>query len=212
MNIVDVRGELPVHDSRTWGHRPLSAIHFITVHHQAGTGPLENVARYHVAPNHISNRGCPGFCYHYHIAYDGTISLTNDLTDTVWSCGKVKKYRFPSPAKMRLWSNMNKQSVGIMLQGDFDGEGHKGFDGGPTRFQLEALIRLRWHLLDHLGLPVINFIGHCHVNKRGCPGFETQDFIESLWEKPADLYIPESKELIDIINRIKNKFRVDSPE
>jgi hypothetical protein len=206
--ILDIRKDLPVHATRKWERRSLTDILYITLHHQAGTGPIENVARYHIGPNHISKKGCPGFCYHYHIAFDGTISWTNDLETITWSSGNVKSYRFPSRIQLKKGASANEQSIAIMLQGDFDGEGYKGYNGDPESAQMEAVLRLRFYLLSHLNLAPEMLLGHCHVNKRNCPGFTAQSFIEKLWNEPANLYIPEPQEMSDTLSMLSNTIRL----
>ena len=204
IHIIDLRGKLATHPTRKWEHRHPLDIAFITVHHQAGTGKIENVAQYHVGPNHICKKGCPGVCYHYYIDRDGLIYQLNDDSTVVFSCGSVKKYRFPSRMSLKNGQDANKVSIGILLQGDFDGEGHKGFNGDPTEAQLRSLSRLRSHLLDKLNLPPEAFLGHCHVNKRECPGFTVQNFLEFAWDRPAIWFVPEPE---DLIKHIQERFK-----
>lgn len=206
IQIVDISQELARHSTRRFEDRQTSDIEYFTTHHMASGGDIWGVARYHVAPdNHICPKtGCPGACYHYYIDKDGIIYRVNDESLVVYSSGKVQDYRATSRMHLKKGSSANQHSVSILLQGDFMAQGHKGADE-PTEPQIRALINLRNHLLNKHKLPPETFLGHCHVNKLGCPGFIVQDYLESLWDKEASLFLPEPEILIKYIQeRFRN--------
>lgn len=69
MNLVDLVGQLPIHPTKRYTRRLLSAIEQLVLHHAAGPERQtpEQIARFHV-----DVRGWPGVAYHYLIAVDGT--------------------------------------------------------------------------------------------------------------------------------------------
>ena len=178
--------QLPFKQGAYFPTRSLDDICAASIHHQAGTGSIVGVAMYHSSPDcHICKNGCPGFCYHFAIDRDGGIYQTNDLKSIVWSSGKKKSYALPSEASCfdTHGKQFNKYSISIMLRGDFDGPGHKGTQD-PTPEQLASLKEwVGWAVSaktfqGRMPIPFNNMLGHCHVNKKACPGFIIQEWIE----------------------------------
>ena len=154
--IENWRTKLPVHPTRKYGKRPLSRIKYLVVH-QSGKyyESAETIAEYHITPgpeNHLSEKGAPGIAYHYVIERDGTIKLCNNESALTWHC-----------------KNHNTASLGILVNGNFDGPEWKG-EELPT---LEQIINLDL-LLDNLTAryPDAEIKGHGELvkNKINCPG------------------------------------------
>jgi len=193
--VIESRGQSPFvdvqlkqHATKKFSTRALDSIYALSAHQTAAQSKIQNVARYHVSPdNHICSGGCPGFNYHFAVDYpDGTVYQTNDLTSIVYSSGKAKNYRLDSNADCfdKLGKYFNNYSISVMLRGDFDGPGYKGSQE-PTPEQLLGLWKLVYwatqvaSFKDNKPLALQNVLGHCHVNKNACPGFEVQDWIEN---------------------------------
>lgn len=161
MKYVDIRQSIPRHTSRQWKKRrkPPSWL----VLHCLGTDNQDpnKTARYHVNPNHISRRGCPGIAYHDFIDKYGTIYRCNDYTDITWHA-----------------KGLNGKSLGVVL----------GYDGGDTPPPIPQLISYEQHLANLCLSWVISpmkVIGHREVPFRfnlygkgsrryhkECPGFQ----------------------------------------
>jgi N-acetyl-anhydromuramyl-L-alanine amidase AmpD len=150
------------HREKKWHKRELSIIKNIIVHQELAEGSVKAVNYYHIMPNHISDTGCPHFCYHFGIEKDGTIIQANELTDITWHT-----------------SGQNKNSIGIMLVGDFTGPGHIG-ESEPTDKQLQALRWLIIHLTNILQISRNNVFGHCDFGKLACPGNIVMNFLKNI--------------------------------
>ncbi len=151
-------GKLATHPTKTWNTRSLGGIENVAVHQVGGPGDIEGIAKYHTRPgpqNHLSEDGAPSICYHYGIAKDGTCyHLTEDKYLT-WHC-----------------ANRNARSLGVLVEGNFDGPGHEGTEK-PTEEQLEALPKLLDYLKEKY--PAVKVLGHCELavashKKDYCPG------------------------------------------
>lgn len=177
------RIDLPVHATRRWKKRHEDDIEYLAFHQAAATASLYSIARYHTTPspdNHISKRGAPGVCYTVAIDPDGTIYQCTDITDVTWSNGKVKTYRRKSNAYgLKLYHDMNKPTLSVLVNGDFAAPGYKA--GEPTEAQLASCMEIaRWAHFGPLDIPKNNILGHCHINKKCCPGFTLTQMIEDL--------------------------------
>ncbi|MGQ8334910.1 peptidoglycan recognition protein family protein [Sunxiuqinia sp. A32] len=164
MIIKNLIRELPWHPNRIWGKRELRQIKKIIIHQEMGESSIEQVNKYHTKPgvqNHISEKGCPHFCYHYGIRKNGEIVQANELSDIVWHC-----------------SGQNTSAVGIMLEGNFAGPGHELGTSAPTGEQLKAIENLVNFLLKSLQLSNYDVFGHYHFGKPACPGYIIQEWIE----------------------------------
>jgi N-acetyl-anhydromuramyl-L-alanine amidase AmpD len=177
------------HATRKWASRQVTSIKYLVIHQSASMATLENINRYHIGPNHISDKGCPSFCYHFFVDTDGTIYQCNNETDITWSNGKVRSNRRPSHAENLTWhKGMNTEAINICVRGDFAGEGYKG-SNAPTKEQLVSIERLRLLIMQRYGIKPSNVIGHCHITPRACPGFTIMDFIEQSWSKLVNAVI-----------------------
>lgn len=173
MEIINLINVLPWHKERRWSIREPSHITKIVVHQELADGSIESVNQYHISPNHISDRGCPHFCYHYGIRKNGQIIQANDLTNITWHV-----------------SGVNQSSVGIMLEGNFKGPGHELGHEKPTDEQMQSLKDLVAHLIKLLSLTKQDVFGHYHFGKRACPGYFVSDWIEKY---RSEILQPEGK-------------------
>lgn len=117
MNIVDLRGKLPVHKTKRYSTRNLSDIRSYGIHHSlTKTGSPQAFAGYHVGTN-----DWPEIAYAYVIQQDGTIYWCLDWRKISYHVG-----------------SSNKHSLGICLVGDYRSQ-------QPTPEQYASAIKLiRW--------------------------------------------------------------------
>lgn len=171
--IVDIRDQLPVHETRRFARRKLSDIRGVVYHHLAGDFPVDGVARYHVSEDcHISpGKGCPGIVYTFFVEKDGTVYLCNDLENVTWAQGGGT---VPIPQ-----ARANVQFVSVGFRGDFSSKGHKG-KNKPTEQQLDVARRLWFHLKDQLDLSEDMLFGHYDFGKAACPGDDIAKVIETV--------------------------------
>lgn len=98
MQIVNLRGKLPVHKTKKNNIRKASDIRSLAIHHSLTlSGSAQAFATYHVNTN-----GWPGIAYTYVIDKDGTINQCLDHTMVGYHVG-----------------NSNKHALGICMVGDF---------------------------------------------------------------------------------------------
>lgn len=161
VKITDVRGKLPRHETKKFGRRKASDIRGVVFHQAAGVREVEDAARYHVGPNHLSPDGAPGLCYTFFVEPDGKIYQGNDLEDITWSQGGNV---VPLPG-----TRGNTNFLAVCFGGDFSGPGHTGKDE-PTKAQLESARALWAHLRDTLKLAPDALYGHSDFGKPACPG------------------------------------------
>lgn len=167
MEITNLIIKLPWHRDRRWQNREQSKINKIIIHQELADGSIESVNQYHINPgaeNHISEKGCPHFCYHYGIRKfknGGEIAQVNELSHITWHTG-----------------GQNASGVGIMLEGCFRGTGFQNGEEGPTPAQISSLQFLVGYLLDALDLTNQDVYGHYHFGKPACPGYKVSDWIE----------------------------------
>ncbi len=162
MEIKDLTLELPWHPKRKWGVRKVEVINKIILHQELGESDIEAVNTYHTGPNHISNQGCPHFCYHYGIRKNGEVVQVNPLTAVTWHT-----------------KGQNTVSIGIMLVGNFNGTGYTSGTGEPSAAQLASMKALVAYLQEKFELSNQDIYGHYHFGKLACPGHTIQDWIEN---------------------------------
>lgn len=149
------------HPIRRWAQRKLTIIDKIIIHQELGNANIEAVNNYHIYPNHISQKGCPHFCYHYGIENNGEIILANDLKHITWHT-----------------KGQNECGIGIMLVGNFAGPDHEVNTTVPTEDQIKSLDALCDYLISAFGLSNKDIYGHCHFGKPACPGYVLEKWIE----------------------------------
>jgi N-acetyl-anhydromuramyl-L-alanine amidase AmpD len=187
--------KLPWHSRRVWSSRSLGQINKIIIHQALCDCSIEDVNQFHITPgpdNHLSHEGTPHFAYHYGIrqkdnsgSVDGEIIQVNKLTDITWHT-----------------RTQNARGVGIMLQGNFKGQGYDltGVADGPTKKQLESLEWLVNYLLDFLRIIPQDVYGHYHFGKPACPGYQVSEWIENY--RLRDLR--KDKDVTGQINSVKD--------
>lgn len=197
MEITNLIQALTWHPTRKWGKRNLTRIKKIIVHQELGEATIEEVNRYHIGPNHISQEGCPHFCYHYGIRKNGEVIQANELSSITWHC-----------------SGQNTEAIGIMLVGNFNGPGYDLGTSEPTAEQLASLKALTQHLMENFNLTRQDIYGHYHFGKPACPGFTLQTWVETIRAdisaigKPAQI----EKTLIEIQKRLNQLGYAAGPE
>ncbi len=162
MIITNLITKLPWHPIRRWSKRNVNNISKIVLHQELAEGTIEAVNNYHINPNHISDRGCPHFCYHYGIRKDGEVIQANELSDITWHT-----------------KGQNAISVGIMLVGNFKGPGHQLGSDKPTDAQMKSVEEIVAYLQETLNLSKQDVYGHYHYGKPACPGYHVSDWIEN---------------------------------
>jgi len=164
LNITNRIEKLEWHPYRTWEKRSLDEVSSIVIHQALSNADVESINKYHIMPgqnNHLSTYGAPHFAYHYGIERDGLIITANMLEDITWHT-----------------RSQNREGIGIMLVGDFSGEGHTG-NNSPTFSQFLSLEKLVDMLVSIFSnIKRTNVFGHADFGKPACPGYEIMEFIK----------------------------------
>ncbi len=167
MNIIDLRGKLPVHASKRYNSRKLADIRSIAIHHSLTTqGSAEAFARYHVTTN-----GWPGIGYAYVVGRDGTVYQCWDHTIVSYHVG-----------------NRNKHALGICMVGDFRTQ-------QPTAEQYAVTLELVRHLQKQLPNAVV-IKGHSEYPDyawKACPVISMDKFRSDL-SKGAEEAMTEAEQ------------------
>jgi len=193
IRFVDVRDELPRHETKKFTTRNLSDIKGLVVHHTGSpNSEVWSTARYHVGPNHVSQSGCPGILYTFYIGRDGVIYWANDVTDVTWSQGG-----HGSPVAN---TNANNNFMAIVCAGLFTSDGLTG----PKLSQVYGLLTLWSHLTgalksslipeelyNILDCPVEAMWGHHSFGKPACPGPTMSMLVDSV-----RAYLPPEDSLV----------------
>jgi len=168
---VDSRGTLPTHESKRFKRREVKDIKGGVIHHTASESYIENVAKYHVSPNHVCKDGCAGLLYTFFIDKSGTVYWANDLENITHSQGG---HSTPIPK-----TQPNKNFLAIVCSGNYGSESNTGV----PMAQLLALLTLWSHLTGEtmhkyiptslynvLGCSVNSLWGHHNFSPTKCPG------------------------------------------
>jgi len=167
-----MRDALPRSAARTWSQRDVQAIKGVCFHHSATAGgdlaALIGVANYHVGPNHISDKGCPGVCYTAAILADGTLVICNDLESKTWSQGTAK-----------IPGDENAAYLGIVALGSFRSPGNPS-GGEPTPQQMLTVLQVIDVCYTYFGWEDgIRVFGHFDFGKAACPGSTLEAIIRA---------------------------------
>jgi len=154
--------KLPWHENRKWGKRHLHQINKIIIHQALCDATVAEINRYHIGPNHISDKGCPHFCYHYGVEKNGTVIQANDLEHITWHT-----------------TGANITGLSILVTGNLSAPGHFMNTTEPTARQMNSLEQLCNNLLEVFGFTWLEIYGHYHFGKRSCPGTRIEEWIES---------------------------------
>ena len=176
--IVDKRDEMPTGDG-DWKQRDIEDIIGLCLHH-TGSGNTKNVkgiARYHAGPNHISDDGLPGICYHI---------AAPDLDEPAWLVSDPLN-RVYGQGSGRHPGDENGHLLALVVLGDFDGPGHKGKFEQPTVRQMAHAIRaLDWAQFV-FGFGNQGLFGHHDFGKAACPGYWGMAFLDERRKGCPDL-------------------------
>ena len=153
--IDDLRGELRVHETKTYQRRELSAITHARFHH-AGVAP--SIGPHQFANYHVGVREYPEIAYTYTIASDGHTYQCTDLEAITWHSGNAE-----------LPGDENAYSVAICFHGSF-------VDGlEPNDAQIHAAQRLLGYLDTKVGR-ILTVDGHKDVADTRCPSDTWDDW------------------------------------
>lgn len=175
MNIIDLRGKLPVHASKRYNSRKLADIRSIAIHHSLTTqGSAEAFARYHVTTN-----GWPGIGYAYVVGRDGAVYQCWDHVIVSYHVG-----------------NSNRHALGICMVGDFRTQ-------RPTAEQYAATLELVRHLQKQLPNAVV-VKGHSEYPDyawKACPVISMDKFRNDLIEGIEEAMTPEERKVVDDLTK-----------
>jgi len=154
VNIVDLRGKLPVHPTARYGHRPLSEIIGLCWHYSGVEGDCTALD---VAQYHINTNGWPGCGYTAVIGRDGATVLAWGLDALTWHAngggGQLDD-------EGHLVGENNWRWIGVMLAGL----------SSFTEAQLAAALAFSDWCEDELNRPLLQ-VGHRHLRTNTvCPG------------------------------------------
>lgn len=138
--VIDLRGQLPVSETRHYGQRQLSAVQGLVWHHSATAGAtIHSIAEYHVEV-----KKWPAIAYHYAIGWDGVVYVLNDATTISYQA-----------------QGYNSHTIGVVLIGNY--EEHEMSDAMKA-----SAARLEDHLADKYGLQYVWL--HRDTKATLCPG------------------------------------------
>lgn len=138
--IHDLRGQLPVSPTSTYGKRPMEAIRGVVFHHSATRGATISS----IADMHIEQRKWPGIAYHIAIGYDGKIYLLHDLTTVSYHT-----------------AGNNYRNIGVVLIGNYH-------ERETTPEMEAAILKVMSWLGEQVDLQYVWL--HRDVRPTACPG------------------------------------------
>lgn len=159
----DGKNGYPVHPTRNWATRPLTAIRYVIGHYTGGPGTFLNDALFHVRSSYLSAGGAPRIAYHLGVDHDGTILVFNDPEDWTWHCG---------------W---NHATVGIVFRG-----GSEGPNAAQRRSLRWLIPRLEQGTFGYGYPPIELGSTHRHVNSTSCPGEPGEAFYRATFHRWVD--------------------------
>lgn len=182
-NVADVRGEIETFSDlpRLWKERhTFGQTRYVVFHHSAMTGPHSglDIARWHVLEK--PHPRDPTIPYHFCIHKDGLLEFDARLIWTTYHSGRA---------------DLNRQSVGVCLLGDFTKE-------DPTVHQIATARRLIYALNEFYGGGWHKFRGlylvpHRLVTATQCPGRLVEDLIsKGDWPVPHFFCTNTARELL----------------
>jgi len=173
--MLDLRDSLPRHATKRWRPRPVP-IACVVTHQSLGSSRIlppgtltRYMASYHVKQDprgRAYGRNWAGLAYHFCIEPRGAIVWANDLGLRTYHTGGAR----------------NRDGVGIVICGDFDGGRHRG-KATPTPQQRASWQRLALWLSATYKIPPARFFGHCDApggtRKAACPGNAIMGWVEA---------------------------------
>lgn len=170
--VVDMRDELPRHDTKKWSQRDPSVIKGVVFHQSLDDyGTASGNAKYHAGPNHISSDGLPGLSYTLFCDRKlGKMVLANSVEDVPFSQGN-----------RHIPGDENEIYLSVCVGGNFSGPGYDP----PGRMLLtptqRRLVVDGWaHLRNVFGFRNNQLFGHYHFGKLACPGYELMEIIDDI--------------------------------
>lgn len=184
VTVHDMRGNLATHPSRRFSERAVDQLQGVAFHHSAGTtGGLDrflSIARYHVGPNHISARGCPGICYTMGITAEGEVAIFHPLSAKTWSHG-----------------NANSSHVGVLVCGDFSSPGHEAREPSPEQLWAVCCVALAFRATFGVGF---GFNGHFDFGKPRCPGATIEAMVRAM---RTHVQLPHDEGSLDTLGAVQ---------
>lgn len=156
MRIKDLVLELPVNLKKTPKKRALSSIKKLVVHCTDWEITPQELAKYDIEPNHISNTGCPSITYHYLVEPNGEVERTAPAEWITWHAG-----------------NHNNESLAVCLVYKTDPLFEQGkkkvpaADRIPTAEMMKSLRELLHDLCLQFGLSPLAIQGHRELEGTG---------------------------------------------
>jgi len=182
--VIDGRSHLPKHAEKEWASRNPADLQGVCFHQSLEEyGTARGNARYHVGPNHISQKGLPSLSYTMFVERSGDVFLANDVECKTYSQG----YRAEK-------GDENAAYIGVCFGGNFSGPGHEGTQR-PTAAQLEVAQRLWHHLKGIWDWNDDALFGHFDFGKPACPGNELTLIIEQIRPRRFDSVVEKQKAL-----------------
>jgi hypothetical protein len=164
--IIDARNGragFPVHPSRRWDGRALSAIKAQLWHHTGGPATFLADARFHVTSSYLARGGAPAIAYTLGIDRSGTLYVFNDPTSVTWHCD----------------GGHNSDTLGVVILGNLQST-------PPTLAQKRTAVWLMRALEQGTFAPfggrwprLTRTTTHRHVNSTTCPGDAGERFIRT---------------------------------
>lgn len=169
---------LPRHPSgKAWKTRDKAKIKGLVFHQALGSGSVEDVAKYHIGPNHMAVGGLPSIAYTFAIRKSGEILMCLDWEEKPWSQGDKDRE-----------GDENAEFVSCLLEGCFKGSGVMDPSAGePTLYQLQSVLLLWEELRADPGFNYDAIYGHFDFGKPSCPGNTMEAVIRAVRYGYTDL-------------------------
>jgi len=170
--VLDLRGQLPKHKTKTFKMRAPETLKGIVFHHTAmdgrGLTTVEKVAKYHVGPNHVSKTGAPGILYSACIIGDGRVTINHDIEVATWSQGYKERP-----------GDENQEFLAVLVLGNFNSASNPTGEH-PTFEQLRSVISIFSAVKELWGWDDNDIYGHFDFGKPACPGDTLETIIRSI--------------------------------
>ena len=170
--VVDMRGELPTHKTKTWPTRDVSKLLGVVYHQSLDNyGTAHGNAKYHVGPNHLSSAGLPGLSYTFFADRElGKLVLANSLESAPYSQGDAKSS-----------GDENALYLSVCFGGNFPGPGYDPPESMTLTSGQEWAATVGWTFFKKVfGFKDNQLFGHYHFGKPACPGYELTEIIEGI--------------------------------
>jgi N-acetylmuramoyl-L-alanine amidase len=168
--------------TQQWGTRDPNKLNGLVIHQALSHGTVEQIARYHIGPNHMSQEGLPGLAYTFAIRKNGEILQCWELNQKPWSQGWLDRP-----------GDENAEFVSCCLEGMFIGNGVTDPTAGePTLDQMRSALGLWAALRGAFGWSEGVLYGHFDFGKPSCPGHTMERIIRAVRLNAAEPVIPDA--------------------